>query len=75
MSLKARLEKLEGKHTPAALPPLFITFHDMAVDGWSGGGKEVWRLPGETDQQLEQRAITETGAVLFIQLVKDRPGG
>jgi hypothetical protein len=88
--IKTRLAKLEAHYSEPDNRPeaIFVGVvraekgkpKYVPVVGWAslGGDHKVWRAPGETDQQLQQRAITEArtrikpeAIPVFIQLTEE----
>lgn len=59
-SLKREIERIEGMMTSPAhdqvLAGVVAHFGKIDAHGWTGGGVEVARLPGEDDPALTQRA-------------------
>jgi hypothetical protein len=61
MGLIHRIERLESRPNAMSRGPLFIQRRGT-LDGWRGGGVEVWRQTNESDAALKRRAIRETGS-------------
>ena len=83
MSLENRLHKLERRRDQSeSVESVFITFcrasgsepETIPAAGWrlEPAGPEVWRQPGETDQELEARAngLTSRRPRVFMQLLQ-----
>ncbi len=64
-SIKKRIADLEasvGKERPV----MWITIDDVPLCGWTDG-KRSWRgLPGESDEQLRERVLSESDSNVFF---------
>jgi len=62
-NLEKRLEKLEQADTPAKIIVIMLTnFGEGELTGWKGDGFYVARQPGESEEELEERAAAEARA-------------
>jgi hypothetical protein len=61
-NLEKRLEKLEQTYTPAEIIVIMITHWGGELKGWQGDGFYIARQPGESEEDLEERAAAEARA-------------
>jgi hypothetical protein len=61
-NLEKRLEKLEQEYTPAEIIVIMVTHWGGELKGWQGDGFYIARLPGESEEDLQERAAAEARA-------------
>jgi hypothetical protein len=61
-NLEKRLEKLEQEYKPPEVIVIMVTHWGGELKGWQGDGFYIARLPGESEEALQERAAAEARA-------------